>query len=96
LAAAIVAASGPMAECGPGFTAEAAFLCDHSADNPDKAIPAPFSWTQRAMMSPNYLVFNSDRGAGWVQKGVYGSAISDFNEAINRRGLPGLSRIRAS
>jgi tetratricopeptide (TPR) repeat protein len=66
-----------------GASADDSALCDHSADNPDTSIPACTRLLDAARNDTVLLppIYNN-RGIGWVRKGLYASAIDDFNSAI--------------
>src|ERR1700674_2676871 len=58
-------------------------LCDHSADNPDASIPACTRLLDAARNDAALLPeIYTNRGIAWVRKGLYASAIDDFNSAI--------------
>jgi uncharacterized caspase-like protein len=70
-----------------GLSAGADDLCDRSADNPDAGIPACTRLLNEvlndigsdAKLLPSIYI---SRGNGWMRKGLYSSAIDDFNAAI--------------
>lgn len=82
-AVAILVASVVMAGSDLGFGAEDFALCDRSVDNPDEAIPACTLLLDSARNDVFKLpaIYNN-RGIAWVRKGLYDSAISDFDAAI--------------
>ena len=59
-------------------------LCDHSADNPDAGIAACTRLLDPGHNDVNVPAIFNNRGNAWVRKGLYASAIEDFNAAIQR------------
>jgi tetratricopeptide (TPR) repeat protein len=72
-----------LAVSGAGAADDSA-LCDRSAENPDAGIAACTRLLEPGHNDVNVPAVFNNRGSGWVRKGLYASAIEDFNAAIQR------------
>lgn len=59
-------------------------LCDHSALDPDAAIPACTRLLESAGVEPYAAGFYNNRGVAKVRKGDFDSAIRDFDAALDK------------